>query len=89
MHRRWLCMLLFHLCSVLYRLLNEVAILEDTLMRVMLLGLTDHPLVPQDAQDIVDKMVHRAARAYSTGTPCSGFCAACRFDCMPIGCFHL
>jgi integrator complex subunit 1 len=55
--------------SVLLRLISEVAVLEDTLTRVLLLGLTDRPLLPQDAQEIVDKMVRRAAIAYSTDLP--------------------
>lgn len=46
----------------------EACLKEDTLMRVLVIGLTrELPLSPVDALDIADKLVARAANAHSEG----------------------
>lgn len=57
--------------SNIIRLMNEACLLEDTLMRVLVIGLTPElPLSPSDALDIADRLVARAASAHSNGTWC-------------------
>ncbi|KAG1699623.1 Integrator complex subunit 1 [Nymphon striatum] len=54
---------------MMIRLSSEVPILEDTLMRILIIGLSkDHPLVPQDALDYAEKLVCRAALSHVGGS---------------------
>ena len=49
-------------------MMTEAFLEEDTLMRVLVIGLTrELPLSPADALDIADKLVARAANAHSEG----------------------
>ena len=58
----------FDLCSFMLRMVCEAPVLEDTLMRVMLIGLTrELPLTANDCMDIVDQLVKRAAGLYYEG----------------------
>ena len=42
--------------------------MEDTLMRILVIGLArELPLSPADAMDIADKLVARAANAHTNG----------------------
>jgi len=46
----------------------EACLKEDTLMRVLVIGLTrELPLSPADAMDIADMLVARAANAHTDG----------------------
>ena len=48
--------------------MQEACLKEDTLMRVLVIGLTrEFPLPPADALDIADKLVARAANAHTEG----------------------
>lgn len=48
--------------------MNEACLQEDTLMRVLVIGLSqDLPLTPSDALDIADRLVARAASSHSNG----------------------
>ena len=58
--------------STILHLMTEATLLSDTLMRVLVIGLSrDLPLQASDALDIVDKLVARAANAHSAGTSTS------------------
>ena len=49
-------------------MMTEAFLEEDTLMRVLVIGLTrELPLSPADALDIADKLVARAANAHTEG----------------------
>ncbi|XP_041085544.1 integrator complex subunit 1-like isoform X1 [Polyodon spathula] len=51
------------------RLCSEVPLLEDTLMRILVIGLSrDLPLGPADAMELADHLVKRAAAVQSDGT---------------------
>ncbi|XP_045571005.1 integrator complex subunit 1 isoform X1 [Salmo salar] len=51
------------------RLCSEVPLLEDTLMRILVIGLSrDLPLGPADAMELADHLVKRAAGVQSDGT---------------------
>lgn len=57
-------------CSFFLRLCSEVPLLEDTLMRILVIGLSrDLPLGPADAMELADHLVKRAAGVQSDGTP--------------------
>lgn len=57
------------LFSFFLRLCSEVPLLEDTLMRILVIGLSrDLPLGPADAMELADHLVKRAAGAQSDGT---------------------
>lgn len=52
----------FILFSFFLRLCSEVPLLEDTLMRILVIGLSrDLPLGPADAMELADHLVKRAA----------------------------
>jgi len=54
--------------SQLLQMMRESCLLEDSLMRVLIIGLTKElPLSPFDAMDIADKLVARAANAHTSG----------------------
>lgn len=56
------------LCSFFLRLCSEVPILEDTLMRILVIGLSrDLPLGPADAMELADHLVKRAAAVQADG----------------------
>ena len=49
-------------------MMGEACLKEDTLMRVLVIGLTrELPLSPTDAMDIADMLVARAANAHTEG----------------------
>lgn len=55
-------------CSFFLRLCSEVPLLEDTLMRILVIGLSrDLPLGPADAMELADHLVKRAAGVQSDG----------------------
>ena len=55
-------------CSFFLRLCSEVPILEDTLMRILVIGLSrDLPLGPADAMELADHLVKRAAAVQADG----------------------
>lgn len=59
-------------CSFFLRLCSEVPLLEDTLMRILVIGLSrDLPLGPADAMELADHLVKRAAGVQSDGALCS------------------
>ncbi|XP_025095936.1 integrator complex subunit 1-like isoform X2 [Pomacea canaliculata] len=50
------------------RLVCEAPVLEDTLMRIMVIGLSrDLPLSSADGVDMVDQLIRRAAKLYAEG----------------------
>ena len=50
-------------------MMGEACLKEDTLMRVLIIGLKrELPLSPADALDIADVLVARAANAHTEGT---------------------
>ncbi|XP_077980803.1 integrator complex subunit 1-like [Glandiceps talaboti] len=52
--------------AMLFKLLSEVPVQEDTLMRVLVIGLSrELPLAPAEALDLADKLVRRAAMLYT------------------------
>ncbi|XP_061404832.1 integrator complex subunit 1 [Lethenteron reissneri] len=52
------------------RLCSEVPLLEDTLMRILVMGLSrDLPLGPADAMELADHLVKRAAGVQAEGAP--------------------
>ncbi|KAK7113352.1 integrator complex subunit 1-like isoform X2 [Littorina saxatilis] len=54
--------------AFMLRMVCEAPVLEDTLMRVMLIGLTkEMPLTANDCMDIVDQLVKRASMLYFDG----------------------
>ena len=54
--------------SFFLRLCSEVPLLEDTLMRILVIGLSrDLPLGPADAMELADHLVKRAAGVQSEG----------------------
>ena len=54
--------------SLILHLMGEACLKEDTLMRVLVVGLKrELPLSPADALDIADKLVARAANAHTDG----------------------
>ncbi|KAL8588066.1 hypothetical protein ACOMHN_012104 [Nucella lapillus] len=54
--------------NLMLRLVYEAPVLEDTVLRVILIGLTrDLPLKAQDALDLVDSLVRRAAGLHLDG----------------------
>lgn len=56
--------------SFFLRLCSEVPLLEDTLMRILVIGLSrDLPLGPADAMELADHLVKRAAGVHSDGEP--------------------
>ena len=55
-------------CSALLRLVSEVPVLEDTLMRVLLLGLDkDIHITAADALELADQLIRKAARLHTMG----------------------
>lgn len=57
------------LVSFFLRLCSEVPLLEDTLMRILVIGLSrDLPLGPADAMELADHLVKRAAGVQSDGS---------------------
>lgn len=55
-------------CSFFLRLCSEVPILEDTLMRILVIGLSrELPLGPADAMELADHLVKRAAAVQADG----------------------
>lgn len=53
------------------RLVSEVPILEDTLMRVLIMGLSKNLHVsPSDAVELADQLVKRAAMLHHDGKNC-------------------
>ena len=61
--------LLLFLSSFFLRLCSEVPLLEDTLMRILVIGLSrELPLGPADAMELADHLVKRAAGVQSDGT---------------------
>lgn len=60
--------LIFSFFSFFLRLCSEVPLLEDTLMRILVIGLSrDLPLGPADAMELADHLVKRAAGVQSDG----------------------
>jgi integrator complex subunit 1 len=54
--------------GLLFRLVSEVPVQEDTLMRVLVMGLTrEMHLNPTDSLDMADRLVRRAAALYTEG----------------------
>lgn len=54
--------------SFFLRLCSEVPILEDTLMRILVIGLSrELPLGPADAMELADHLVKRAAAVQADG----------------------
>lgn len=66
--------------SFFLRLCSEVPILEDTLMRILVIGLSrELPLGPADAMELADHLVKRAAAVQADGKGPSGLCpGSCR-----------
>lgn len=61
-------------CSFFLRLCSEVPILEDTLMRILVIGLSrDLPLGPADAMELADHLVKRAAAVQADGKTIQSF----------------
>ena len=55
--------------GVIFQLMTEASLHDDTLMRILVIGLTrELPLPPNDALDIADKLVARAANVHTIGT---------------------
>lgn len=56
------------LSSTLFRLAGEVPLPEDIIMRVLTLGSRpEFPLLPQEALEVTDKIIRRAAMVHSKG----------------------
>eukprot|EP00731_Ephydatia_muelleri_P029324 Em0020g968a len=56
--------------SAILHLMSEANLMEDTLMRILVIGLArELPLSPADAMDIADKLVARAANAHTNDIP--------------------
>jgi integrator complex subunit 1 len=56
--------------SYIFRMMSDACLMEDTLMRVLVIGLTPElPLSPSDALDIADRLVARAANSHTTALP--------------------
>ena len=75
------------------RLVSEVPVLEDTLMRVLVIGLTQGLRVnPQDSIDIAENIVRRAAQLHADGTfnaVCDVISCVCYIDVIgSIGRLH-
>ncbi|XP_010846181.1 PREDICTED: integrator complex subunit 1-like, partial [Bison bison bison] len=67
------------------RLCSEVPILEDTLMRILVIGLSrELPLGPADAMELADHLVKRAAAVQAdegrSHGPAGGCAAGCRWE---------
>lgn len=61
--------------SFFLRLCSEVPILEDTLMRILVIGLSrELPLGPADAMELADHLVKRAAAVQADGEGPSRLC---------------
>lgn len=61
-------MLMTYIRRLLLQLMRESCLQEDSLMRILIVGLTrELPLSPFDAMDIADKLVARAANAHTIG----------------------
>lgn len=57
------------------RLVSEVSVLEDTLMRVILIGLTkEYPFSTADALELADQLVKRAASLNAPGRALTEMC---------------
>ena len=57
--------------SLILHMMGEASLKEDTLMRVLVIGLKrELPLSPADSLDIADRLVARAAGAHSDGIYC-------------------
>ena len=57
-----------YLFRLLLSLLSEVPVQEDTLMRILVIGLSKElPLTAGEALDLADKLVKRAAVLYAEG----------------------
>ena len=55
-------------CSLILHMMGEACLKEDTLMRVLVIGLArELPLSSTDAMDIADVLVARAANAHTEG----------------------
>ena len=53
------------------RLVSEVPVLEDTLLRILIMGLTrEVPVNATDAIELVDQLITRAALQASDGKTC-------------------
>ena len=54
--------------SLILHMMGEASLKEDTLMRVLIIGLKrELPLSPTDSLDIADRLVARAASAHTDG----------------------
>lgn len=54
------------------RLVSEAPVLEDTLIRIIMMGMeSDYPLKTSDALDVMELMINRAAALNTTS---KGFC---------------
>lgn len=70
--------LFFSSLSFFLRLCSEVPLLEDTLMRILVIGLSrDLPLGPADAMELADHLVKRAAGVQSDGLWKTNFGCKC------------
>ncbi|KAK8758150.1 hypothetical protein V5799_004219, partial [Amblyomma americanum] len=50
---------------LMIRLASDVPALEDTLIRILIIGMSkEHPLSPSDAMELVDQLIRRAAAIY-------------------------
>jgi hypothetical protein len=60
------------------RLVSEVPVLEDTLMRVLIMGLSkDIHVSPSDAVELADQLVKRAAQLHHDGQCSTGLSRSC------------
>lgn len=74
---------MFLLLSFFLRLCSEVPLLEDTLMRILVIGLSrDLPLGPADAMELADHLVKRAAGVHSDGGGSCAFYKSLKFTTM-------
>ena len=68
-------------CSSMFKLCTECPVLEDTLMRLMVIGLSrEMPLNPPEAVEFVDILVRRAANLYTEGNI---------IYCCPLSCVEM
>lgn len=70
--------------SFFLRLCSEVPILEDTLMRILVIGLSrELPLGPADAMELADHLVKRAAAVQADGKVPQGLSWPTRCRLLP------
>ena len=74
-------LLLYFICiSVLLRMMADVPVEEDTLMWLLLMGLGyDHRLGANEAVDLADQLIRRAAMLAANGQ-----CLSCIFQCWSL-----